>query len=429
MLKAKWLSQTLQYALCIVAFAIPFPFICSTLALLLLCAVWLLQCRPAATLANLGKRKALWPWLLYYILLAVSYTYSINKYDSLFDLQSKLSLFVLPVIIGAGMVIEKAVFRKVLLSFTIGVGVIAIYCLLRSTWIWQQTQQTQQFFYHDLIGPLDANAVYQAWYAIFSLSILLLYPREVRNNRTKIFRIVFFFIQFLFFVLLSSKTLILLFCLVVIPVYIRQLYKKGKLSIAPILAIVSGVLLMALLLVKTHNPIKQRYEDILDKNIQDALRKDYHQNSPFFSNLTLRLFVWRVAIENIKEHKLWLKGSGNGSVKELQNKKISEYGIYDIYNYKHPSPIRNMNIHNMYLQSLFMVGVGGLICFLLILFLPLFLPVTRATGSIFFCFFVISIFFMAQESALQTQAGIVFFSFFSALGWNIYYENKKLQLP
>src|SRR5690242_1300674 len=98
MLKGKWPEITLQYLLCVLAFLIPFPYIFSAICIGIILILWLLSVNYKDLVVNLSKRRVIWAWMVYFLLHVISYSYSSNKAQSAFDLQSKLSIFFLPVV-------------------------------------------------------------------------------------------------------------------------------------------------------------------------------------------------------------------------------------------------------------------------------------------------------------------------------------------
>ncbi len=427
MVKAGWLQNLLYYLLCILGFTIPMPFIYSSLSIIAISFIWLLQFDLKTTLANLKQRKELWPWFIFFLLHFISYFYSKNKHQSLFDLQTKLSFIVLPIIIGAGITLSKEWLEKIFLFFVCSLSILSVFCISRSIFIWLQTRQTDQFFYHALVHGLDANAVYQSWYALFSISMLLFFPWKNALLIKRSIKYTLLTLQAIFFILLSSRTLILIFFLLLL-IYIRKIFITKKLSAFQLTTTILAICLLVVSLFATRNPIKERYIELLNKNLHAAWLKNYTNDNNEFSNLTLRIFIWRVGFENIQEHNLWWFGCGNGDVSELQNKKIEAYGLDPIRR----GDLQNVNLHNMYIQSLIMLGIPGLICFLFIIVLPFFYLKQIEYKYLFFIFNIVSLLFMLQESAFQTQAGIIYYTFFSQLFWGFYFSNKKnitIKLP
>ncbi len=422
MLKARWTHLFWQYAVCILAFAIPLPFRFGSIAIIILAFSWLLQLNARDAWQNLKTRKALWPWLLYFVLHAASYFYSQDKAQSSFDLESKLSFILLPLFIGTVNTVNSRQVERIFIFFISGVTSVAFYCLAKHIYISSVTHDVQALFYNKLVEGLDANAVTYAWYVIFSLSMLLFMPWEnYFTGGYYYLKIALVILQTIFFILLSARMLMGLFFIFIIPYYLLQSIKRlSKFRIAFIATIVTA---LAAVLVFTENPVKKRYEDIFKINLHQSFLNDYsHVAEGDFSNLTLRVFLWRLGFENMNEHHLWLTGAGNGDVSKLQNDKMHQYGM-NIYPPVEAwrSPFYNANLHNMYLQSLLMLGIGGMIIFILISFSP-FRKLTKIKyDRVFTVFNVIAIFVMMQEAALQSQGGIIYYTFFIQLFWLIYY--------
>ncbi|RYE23167.1 MAG: O-antigen ligase domain-containing protein, partial [Sphingobacteriales bacterium] len=281
-----------------------------------------------------------------------------------FDLQVKLSILIFPFIIGTGGINLK-LFSRILLSFATGIGVIAVFCFARSFKIWLETGFTPIFFYHSLVKDLDANAIYMSWYALVAISALLMFPwGRFYKKQFAIARIVLISILSVFVILLSSRLLIAMFFAVTIPVYLYTQARNAKIGTAKLS--IAAVALVGLVAVAftTDNPIKQRYDDILHKNFDLVWQKDYSNVADSsFNNLTLRFFIWRIGYENIKQHNLLPYGAGNGDVSTLQNAKMAQFKVRNINSTdpNNKSNLQNINTHNMFLQSLMMLGIPGLL--------------------------------------------------------------------
>ncbi len=401
------------FFLCLVAFAIPFPFIYSSISIILLLIVWIITTDFKKTLYLFLKNKYLWFWCLLFLLTAISYIYSFDKTLSINDLQRKLSFIILPIIIGTQLKIDKNVLKKIFTCFVSGLLIVIMFCIVNAIIRWQHTKDLDVFFYHNLVAGLNANAVYYALYIYFALVLILLYNWEGTFFQIKWVYSVALSLLLIFFILLSSKSLLLLFIILVFPVFLIRTLKKHKL-ISLIIIIVGFSTIGGIFF--TQNPIHKRYQEILENNDKESWLPEYaNGQKQHFNNLTLRRFLWSTAIENIKENNLWLYGCGNGGVLELQKqkikKKIIEYGADNQLINTNP-PLWDYNLHNMYLQTLMMLGIPGLFTFLVILIAPLIFIKFKEEKRIYYLFFISIIIFMFQESALQTQAGIVYSTYF-----------------
>ncbi len=409
-------------ALCLLAFSIPFPFIYSSIALILLSLVWLIFRNKKEAFERLRQRGPLWAWLLYYALHAVSYFYSENKDQAAFDLQVKLGLFILPLLVGT-MDLGIKDLQKIMGSFCLGITVVACIALTRSAAIWEETGFSGIMFYHNLVRDFDANAVYMSWYVLFSIGLLFMFPWE-RPRPT--LRAVLLLIQVVFLVLLSSRMLTVLFLIFVVPLYFIDRIRGTRRRWPKLVGAASALILILGIGIGTDNPIKNRFVDLLYKPEIVRLNDFSQVPEDQINNTELRLFLWRIGLENMNDHNLWWMGAGNGDANALQNQKMVDYKIQNI---DHPDPEKrskfyNINLHNMFIQTLLMLGIVGLLPFLLMIFLPFFRLPGFYLWPPFSVFLLPSLFFLMQESCLQSHAGVIYFSFFSSIFWASYYTNK-----
>ncbi len=428
---SKWqqkAGQAQYFCCCLLAFSFPLPFTWASVCIWLLLLTWLLRGQYADTGRRLRSNRGYWLWIGFFLLYALSYTYSADKAQAGFEIVQRLSFVLLPVLVGAGIDIDRRRWVGILSSFVAGITAVALGCMAKAAILWQQTGDPKHLFYHDLVSGLDANAVYMAWYVVFSLSALLLFRWEgVFGGRRQWLRWTLIFIQLLFLILLSSRLLLVIFFLVTIPLYLAGLYRNLRLSRLRLGIAVAGFAGIILALVFTQNPVRQRFSDVLHNDFRQSFLPDYRDNHQNFNNLTLRIFVWRVGVENLKAHNLWWTGAGIGDVQAMQNRRIAEYGIRNMDDANHPPPtMYNMNLHNMYLQTVIALGLPGLLVFLVLIFSPFFLLRRVEDKRTFFIFHFSACAFMLQESIFQTQAGIIYYTFFSVIFWQIAYKKKAL---
>jgi O-antigen ligase len=419
------LQQYYYWSLCILAFVIPLPFIFGSLAVILVTILWVFTGGFKEKLDQLWQRKIYWLWIAYFLLHVISYTYARDKPQSAFDIETKLCFWLLPLVVGTGPILERKHLSKILGAFVTSFTLVALFCFAQAFYSYQSSGDSSVFFYHKLVTGFEANAVYFAWYVLFSLAVLMLYEWESTSWYTKKpLLVTSIAIQFTFLVFLSSRTLLLLFLVLVLPLFFRRIY--SRISSIQRAILISIPLIAVLVIILTNNPIRQRFSDVVGS--KPSLKEQTTDGYLHLNNLTLRLLIWETALENMKEKNLWLTGCSNGDVAALQkermarDKRISPYDFHEVH-------IWRFNLHNMYLQSLYMLGSAGLLIFLLIMLTPLPLIWQMNDRWLFLVFHFSSLLFMMQESALQTQAGIIYFTFFSILIIRFYHSTVKSGTP
>lgn len=359
------------------------------------------------------ERKKIFPalaFICYFLLYSISYFYSSDKSGSLQDLETKFSLFALPVLILFFNNINTTRLKFILISFLLGLFLFETISLLYATIFYLSESSSEYFFYHQLVSLSDANASYFSLYVLFSIVILLFHPHQIEKK----ILLPFLIFQVFYLLLLSSRSMQLILLLLVFPYAIHQHFKDGKRWVYA--SIASGYLLLLSIFFINPQMLNQRFGKLQKENLQQAFLPEYRHHSYEFSNWNTRLFFWRVGVDNIQESN-FLVGVGNGDVNTVQNQRMHELGILNIYDQKQPSDFVNMNLHNMYLQTQLAVGIFGSLLLLSLLFIPLKIA-WKHSNHAYILFQLLIIIFMMQESALQTQAGVVFYCFFSLIYLN-----------
>ncbi len=423
-----WRNKFFDFSLFVLAFIIPFPFICATIAIWLMVLAWIIQGDFKTKLKYFVKPTYLL-WILYFLLFAISYFYSDNKTASLKDLERKLSFVILPLVVATGISINKKNLEYLFLSFILGISTVAIYCIVNASYQYGITHNKSFFFYHTLVSNFDANAVYMSFYTLFAVFLLLFFKWSIFfQNKKSIFRWLLFGLIFTFLILLSCRLLIAIFFLLLLAYAVKLLFQPGKELLIKKAVLIITVLIIGCLIAFTNNPVSKRYKDLKSNNIGMVFEKDYKTKTFRVDYLTVRPFIWRICLQNIVEKNLWWTGCGNGDIYDLQNQKMADLGVEELRNEnRQKSPLYSIAIHNMYLQSLMMIGISGLIVLTMIVFVP-FLFLKRIDYKfIFLAFHISAAMFMMQESVLQTQAGIVYYVLFSVIYWNFYYSLRNIK--
>ena len=415
------------YTACLflVALSIPIYYRINALAVVLLAVSWIFTADFKSTFTQLKKRPLLICWILWYALHAISYFYSDDKTIASADLESKLSILLLPLVIGTQNKENETQLKGVFTSFIIGLLAICVLSIGSSYLAFQQDHQISHFFYHNLVHFADANAVYMSWYVLIGIAILLLAPTPFFFTKQKSIQIITVIVLELFLLMLSARMVLLCQFAIVLPILIYQSTKKDftkgliNSGFTLVLLAVYGIIFL------TNNPIKERFKEMTPSQTKNWVSKE-DPSKQQFNNFTLRIFIWKTSMESIQQEHLYWYGSGIGDVAAIQQKTIEKHN-FELNEGNRAKKIWEFNMHNMYIQELFMLGIIGLLTFLFILCRPLIFQFTNPYKWLFWSFQLTSMAVFFIESALQTQAGIIFFSFFSMLFLQHYYSSKETQ--
>jgi hypothetical protein len=186
----------------------------------------------------------------------------------------------------------------------------------------------------------------------------------------------------------------------------RFLTSKGLRKDADGLAALSGHEVFAI-----ENGIANvEYQD--KSSLRDRIRQVIWELDWYFKNynptghsITMRLEFWKVGLGIVREN-LFL-GVGTGDVPRAYEEGYLKSNTQLGKNFWHRS-------HNQFLAITIALGLFGLCYFLFSLAFPFFAS-ANARSYFYLTFFVIAVFSMLTEDTLETQAGVSFFAFFTAL--------------
>ncbi len=210
------------------------------------------------------------------------------------------------------------------------------YCLVVAARAYLLFKDSSVFFYHPLTAPISQNAVFFSVYVLFGLQFLLFVPGgEVPFGRAagggisrrtwkalKISGIVFFIVMI---VLLSSKLFLVLALVMLVAALLQKVsFRKNRRIV--ILSGLATVLLIGLL-VLTDNPVKARYQEIAQGDL-DMIKTEQFNPGTAFNGLQLRLLEYHFAYKILNEQHAWLFGVSPGDSQDLLDRKYIDANMY-----------------------------------------------------------------------------------------------------
>ncbi|TNE54852.1 MAG: hypothetical protein EP338_05920 [Bacteroidetes bacterium] len=383
------------YLACTIAFTMPFARL-TPVFIALLFLNWLIEGRFSEKWENLRKSKFLWFMLLFYLLHVIGLIHTEDMKAGAFDLQVKLSLFLFPLILGT-VPLGLRKFAFIGLSFIGGCVFVSLLLIFRSSYIWF-TLGENHFFYQAF--SILMHPSYFAMYLTTALLICLyLYGRSF-FFRSWIVLVPVFILIGITEVLLSSK--MGLFVLAFIGVYgVIRLILIRKKYLLGLIGLLGGTL--AFILIVTQMPtVSARMEQLFKTLNKKEISYDNNESS------AVRILIWKASNQIVANN--LLIGVGTGDVKESLKEKYQELGMRGAY-------LKGLNAHNAYYQTTIAIGVPALILFILSLFTPLWMSWRKKQWL--YALFILSFFINCLvESMLETQAGVIYFGFFSCLFWS-----------
>lgn len=354
--------------------------------------------------------------IVLYLLMALSFFWTINKSLTIPALSKELSLLVIPLcfMLYGGLTLKQK--QLILKYYSYGVLVYAVFYLAKATGRYILTGNTNVFFYHELVAK-DVNAIHVSVY--MATSFFYFYTKQAKKTFDYIGIIVLLTIV----TLLSSKNIIIAFVALII-VYHLFYSKLAKQMRMKNLIVLSMLVISLGFIGKIKMKLRQEYETIMtDSTVNDVIskrdntfynvsikqawnNKTFNQND-FFPGTAFRVYQFRIFLEMLVEDNIFWTGYGlNASYPKIENKGLK----YHVYLGDAASEgYQKKNFHNQYIQNFAELGLFGF----LILLMMLFINVKNAFKSkdfVHFAFAFLMISLFLTESFLWRQRGVVFFT-------------------
>lgn len=340
-----------------------------------------------------------------YVLEIIGMLYSENIDRGLFDLQVKLSLIVLPLgSLGFKFENQKS-YENALKAYLTGVLLASVFCLLQSTY---KVVFLGAGYWHFLTSRFSV-IVHQSYFAMYLIFALLIHAKlewpimkKSDKKRSFINLSIFLFLS-ICVVLTGSKTGFVMWFLIVLGMMVA-LIRTLKAKWIPVL---SAVVVLSLIGAIYQNAplLQERIGNMVKVAKSDSVSPESTEST------AVRSLVYSAAWEVVTEQG-WF-GQGTGDFQD----KLDE--VYKARGYSHAAEL-HLNAHNLFLQSWITIGIPGL---LLIsgLFILMFYMAIKNRAYIYLGFTLLFLLISLTESALNVQAGVIFFVYFLVI------FSKKIQ--
>lgn len=360
------------------------------------------------TITNIKYKHLVVLFVSFYVMHLIGLLYSANIDFGLFDLEIKLSILIFPILISTSPSLSPVNVKNILLAFIVGCSVAVFICLSYAIYKYIETDQTHHFAYSYL--SVFHHAAYFSMYLNLAIVIIIYFLSKTKTSFSK-----YYIIFFKFLILLFSLTIILLFakngviCLVLIfltSVFYLAIREK---KIVQSILLISGFIVLAVGIVKFVPYTASRLNHLVNVVMQPA--PDIEKNAT--ESTAVRVLIWPVSLELIKEN--FLFGVGTGDIKDQLLKKYKDWGLYGAMESR-------LNSHNQYLQTFAALGLVGFLILMGCLILPFLLSI-KEKKYLYSLFLLIIAVNLLTESMLEVQAGVVFYAFFNS--FLLFAYNKK----
>ena len=395
------LSNLSILALCLVVFQFPFyrRFIPITIAL------WVLL---SLVMGIYKKHRLKFNWRLmtsiaFFGLYCLGVLWSENSANAGFDLEVKMSLAIIPIVIMfSNYKVEQI--KMLLLTFIAGLLVCVIWLLVIGANNYYCTCDTRQLLYIHLSKEIHPS--YLAFYMNVGIGILLI---DYFNGALGLFKRRWVYVALIliftgFSILLLSKIGILTSAILFLSLLIYWLIKRKWILF---LLFTFCSILGSYVIYKGSDLVQSRVQEFVEGVDTDT-------EKTWLESTSLRTVIWNESTSLFLDN-FWI-GVGTGDVQDELLERYEDAGINQAVR-------QNLNAHNQFLQTSVALGVLGLLTIAIMLLQALIRMKRMKYFNLIFS--LISGVFFFTESVLETQAGVVFFAVFFAIFNSINFSNSN----
>jgi len=372
--------------------------------------------------------KELFLPILLYILMLLSYFWSIDKGLTIKALPKEIALLLIPIAFMVLQPITERFKNKILKYYSFSIVLFVVYYLIRAVVRFFILNDSSVFFYHgeydNDIGlvPKELNAIHVS--VIIAIAFFYFYT----STKNSTFNTIISSVLFGFIVLLSSKNIILVFIVLILIHFFFFSKSANKMRLRNVF-----LFLIIIGFVFSFGKIKERFQlefqtnsdKSLSSNVIKGLPEGVHNVSiaeawtnekftpnDFFPGTAFRVYQARLFFEFLREDNIFWNGFGlNASYNKMEEKAVY-YNVFqgteEIEGYQ------KKNFHNQYFQVFAELGFLGITLLMLILLFNL-KKAIKHKDFIHIAFAVLMISLFLTESFLWRQRGVMFFTLFYCL--------------
>ena len=405
----------------LVFFSIPLSFAINNIAL----GIFLLVAFITLKKDNFNFQKDLVFPLLLYVLMVISYFWSIDSKETLAALSKELPLLLIPV----GFLIFKTNTseqkRKIIEYYSYAIVAYVLYYVVRAIIRYFMYGDARMFFYHGEndkdygLVPKLLNAIHMSVFV--AVAFFYFFTKEMKSKKDTFFS----FLLFGFILLLSSKNIILVVLLLTLIriFFFSKTAQKLRLRNLIVFGLLIGITFS---IGRIKDRFKVEFQTNTDKSlsanviegiplgvhyvsIKEAWTNPTFTPNDYFNGTSFRVYQFRIFTELIKENNAFFTGFGlNASYPKIKEKAV-QYNLYMGVENDPDSGYQSKNFHNQYVQNFAELGVFGFVLLLIMLIVNV-KNAFKSKDFVHFAFAFLMISLFLTESFLWRQRGVVFFT-------------------
>lgn len=403
---------------------LPFSILLCHLGLGALLLCWIAEGNWLEKKERLMANPVVWAFILLFLLHLVGVSYSEKASDGWFNIEKKISLLLVPVLVATLPAFRKETIRGFLLAFVAACVVGTFICLAAglvqpgqsnfdgaTLSLYQRLNPTAapfwlRFSYIELASGIGMHPTYLAMYLAFCVIILFHVYANSFDTLTRLKRVALFALflyLMVFIVMLSSRIVTLAMAMLCVAGFFNLPTKPAYPRAIAFLSLITMLVLLAVY------PVP-RYRSLQEPFMAESYRPG--ENGVYEYSTGIRKSLWILGNLSIAEVNP-VFGAGTGDVGRVLKKMSEEHRIFN--------SIATYDPHNQFIFIQIALGLSGLLCLIACLALPAWVAY-RQRQFMYLSFLFLFVFVCLTESALESQKGIVFFTIFNSI--LVFHYNK-----
>lgn len=394
-----WVQKGFFFALCMVGITLPLYAPLNSVSIILLGVFWIGEGAFREKIAKLLHNPVILIYSAFYLWFVLGMLYTQNEHTGQFNLEKKLSLLILPVLIGTSSSYHWDMRAPVLWSFVSGTILASLISIGGAVYNYIASGEGAYFLHDKLASTIGLQPPYFGMFLSFTIVIVMSHWRSVKDKWTPMQTSILFIGLLLlvcFIVLLSARTALIFLLLYGVASWLKVNSTKQRMW-----GVIIGVVVIVFLSVMI-----SRSPYLYERFVRPVLADITITSGGGETGLSIRLVKWRCSLEGIREYPLLGVGTGDAEdylVKCYERENF--WGMYEQYRF---------NSHNQYLETGLTLGLIGFFLLTGTIAIPA-LAAQREKDELLMTFLALFAFSCLTESVLERQWGIVFYTFFVSL--------------
>ena len=390
----------------IVLFTIPLSYALNSVAVGILLFVTFLTFQKKNFTLQLNL---IYPILLY-VLMLLSFFWSIDQKTTLTAILKEIPLLIIPLAFILFKDFSKEQKQKIIQFYSYGILLFAVFYYVKAIARFIITHNTDVFFYHELVTK-DVNAIHVSVYV--SIAFFCFFIKTKKSILDYIALTLLFAMVFL----LASKNIIVVFIglLIIYYLFLTKISRKMRMRNLILfllflfsLSFVGKIRDRFMVEIQTNTKVSLSDDVELNKqtginniSIVEAWTNEHFAPSDYFPGTAFRVYQFRMFLELFHEEPVFWTGYGLNASKEKLLAKEKKYNLHEGYG--------TYNFHNQYIQNFAELGVLGFVLLMIMLVVNI-RNAFKSKDFVHFAFAILMISLFLTESFLWRQRGVVFFT-------------------